>query len=54
MAAQANCNHTFKSLKSDDTVIQWNCNKCHSGPHPVIYECTSCKLKCCRPCTSKA
>ncbi|PVH99309.1 hypothetical protein DM02DRAFT_436997 [Periconia macrospinosa] len=54
MAAQANCNHSFRTIKSDHSIIQWNCHRCHSGPHSSIYECSSCKIKCCQPCTSKA
>ncbi|KAF1361470.1 hypothetical protein EJ07DRAFT_111530 [Lizonia empirigonia] len=54
MAAPVNCQHSFKVVKSDTTVVVWNCNMCHSGPHSLIYECASCKLKTCRPCASKA
>ncbi|KAF2684122.1 hypothetical protein K458DRAFT_37825 [Lentithecium fluviatile CBS 122367] len=54
MAAPASCEHNFKVIKSDTNIVQWNCNLCHSGPHPFIYECQNCKLKTCRPCTAKA
>ncbi|KAF2122376.1 hypothetical protein BDV96DRAFT_482444 [Lophiotrema nucula] len=54
MAQPANCQHNFKMIKSDTTLIQWNCNMCHSGPHWYIYECSNCKLKTCRPCAAKA
>ena len=48
------CQHTFKAVKSDTTFVVWLCNTCHSGPHSLIYECSSCKLRVCRPCASKA
>jgi len=54
MAAPVNCQHNFKVVKSDTTVVVWNCNMCHSGPHSLIYECAACKLKTCRPCAAKA
>ncbi|UPX10177.1 uncharacterized protein EKO05_0000848 [Ascochyta rabiei] len=54
MAASVNCQHSFKVVKSDTTVVVWNCNMCHSGPHSLIYECSSCKLKTCQACASKA
>ncbi|KAJ4988407.1 hypothetical protein SVAN01_06024 [Stagonosporopsis vannaccii] len=43
MAAPVNCQHSFKVVKSDTTVVVWNCNMCHSGPHSLIYECSSCQ-----------
>jgi DNA-directed RNA polymerase subunit RPC12/RpoP len=49
-----NCRHTFKVVKSDTSFVVWLCNVCHSGPHSLIYECSSCKLKTCRPCVPKA
>ena len=54
MAAPASCEHNFKMIKSDTTIVQWNCNLCHAGPQPYIYECQNCKTKRCRPCTAKA
>ncbi|KAF2194303.1 hypothetical protein K469DRAFT_548033 [Zopfia rhizophila CBS 207.26] len=54
MAVPGSCEHNFKMIKSDTTLILWNCNMCHSGPHWYIYECQNCKLKTCRPCTAKA
>ncbi|KAF2870659.1 hypothetical protein BDV95DRAFT_522350 [Massariosphaeria phaeospora] len=53
MAAPAKCTHKFNMIKSDTTLIQWNCQSCHSGPHSFIYECQHCKLKTCSPCTAK-
>ncbi|KAH7128522.1 hypothetical protein B0J11DRAFT_431787 [Dendryphion nanum] len=54
MAQPSNCTHSFNMIKSDTNLIVWNCNMCHSGGHAFIYECSNCKLKTCRPCTSKA
>ncbi|OAL03025.1 hypothetical protein IQ06DRAFT_292261 [Phaeosphaeriaceae sp. SRC1lsM3a] len=54
MAAPANCTHSFTNvIKSDTTLVQWNCNICHTGPYQIVYECQHCKLKTCRPCASK-
>lgn len=54
MAAAANCNHSFKKIKSDTNLVQWSCTLCHSGPYPFIFECQNCKLKVCQPCQGKA
>ncbi|EGP83916.1 uncharacterized protein MYCGRDRAFT_48452 [Zymoseptoria tritici IPO323] len=54
MAKPGKCEHSFKMIKSDTTLILWNCNMCHLGPHWFIYECAKCKLKTCRTCTAKA
>ncbi|KAF4305631.1 hypothetical protein GTA08_BOTSDO06191 [Botryosphaeria dothidea] len=54
MAVPSNCEHSFKMVKSDNSLIHWICNMCHSGPHWFIFECQRCKLKTCRPCSSKA
>lgn len=54
MAKPGKCEHTFKVIKSDTTLILWNCNLCHSGPHWWIYECAKCKLKACQTCMQKA
>ncbi|KAK7523491.1 hypothetical protein HDK77DRAFT_52059 [Phyllosticta capitalensis] len=54
MAVSGSCDHSFKMIKSDNTLIHWICNLCHSGPHWFIYECQRCKLKSCRPCSTKA
>jgi uncharacterized Zn-finger protein len=48
------CQHSFKGIRSDTSVVVWNCNMCHSGPHSLIYECSNCKLQTCRSCVSKA
>lgn len=48
------CDHAFKLVKSDNHLIHWICNRCHSGPHWFIFECQRCKLKVCRPCTTRA
>lgn len=57
MALPGSCTqpmHSFKIIKSDTTLVLWNCNMCHSGPHWYIYQCQYCKLKTCRPCANKA
>jgi hypothetical protein len=54
MAKPGKCEHSFKVIKSDTTLILWNCNMCHSGPHWWIYECAKCKLKACKTCMAKA
>ncbi|KAH7072111.1 hypothetical protein BKA63DRAFT_62823 [Paraphoma chrysanthemicola] len=52
--AASHCQHSWQVIKSDTTLIQWNCHNCHSGPHSFVYECKNCKIKTCQPCTSKA
>lgn len=54
MAIASRCAHSFVMLKSDNTLIQWTCHLCHSGPHWVIYECRYCRLHTCRPCVQAA
>jgi hypothetical protein len=54
MAVPSDCTHSFKLIKSDTTLVLWNCGLCHSGPHWSIYKCSNCKLETCRPCVSKA
>jgi hypothetical protein len=48
------CTHSFKVIKSGDSLVRWNCNICHTGPYQSVYECQHCKLKTCRPCASKS
>ncbi|KAK1755828.1 hypothetical protein QBC47DRAFT_401992 [Echria macrotheca] len=50
MALANHCAHVFKMIKSDNTLIQWHCNLCHSGPHWWIFECRYCKIHTCRAC----
>src|SRR6266699_5422467 len=45
------CANEFKMIKYDNTLIQWTCNLCNSGPHWFIFECKYCKLHTCRTCT---
>ncbi|KAI3579789.1 hypothetical protein IWW34DRAFT_620626, partial [Fusarium oxysporum f. sp. albedinis] len=47
------CAHQLHMIKSDNTLVQWNCQHCYSGPHWMIWECMYCKLHLCQPCTSK-
>ncbi|KAF1823655.1 uncharacterized protein K489DRAFT_317764 [Dissoconium aciculare CBS 342.82] len=53
MARPVHCTHSFEALKSTTSLILWNCNMCHSGPHWWIWECQKCKLKVCTPCSEK-
>ncbi|KAH6868660.1 hypothetical protein BKA58DRAFT_198821 [Alternaria rosae] len=54
MARPASCSHNFKLIKSDTTLVVWNCQLCHTAGFNYIYECDQCKLKTCRPCAAKA
>lgn len=45
------CDHRFRIIKSDNTIMFWNCSRCYSGPHWFIYGCVNCKYKVCEPCT---
>ncbi|EHK22245.1 uncharacterized protein TRIVIDRAFT_28110 [Trichoderma virens Gv29-8] len=54
MTMAVSCAHSFVMIKSDNTLVQWVCQHCRSGPHWAIYECTYCKLHLCRPCTQAA
>jgi len=47
------CQHVWTMLKSDNTLILWNCWWCHSGPHWFIFECQKCKKTACQPCAAK-
>jgi hypothetical protein len=47
------CRHSFRMIKSDTSLLLWNCGMCASGPHWAIFECVFCRLKACRPCTYK-
>jgi hypothetical protein len=33
MANPEHCTHSFKILKSDTSLLLWNCGMCNSGPH---------------------
>ncbi|KAB5515596.1 hypothetical protein GE09DRAFT_1159270 [Coniochaeta sp. 2T2.1] len=48
--AMVPCAHSFTMMKSDNTLIQWTCQSCHSGPSWCIFECRYCKFHTCRPC----
>lgn len=51
--ANRNCTHSFSIIKSETNILVWTCAMCSSGPHWFIYECRLCKLKTCRPCSTK-
>ncbi|KAL5594705.1 uncharacterized protein BROUX77_008052 [Berkeleyomyces rouxiae] len=52
-ASLSRCAHSFILIKTDNSLLQWTCNLCHSGPHWMIYECQYCKLHTCQPCSAK-
>ncbi|KAL2024592.1 hypothetical protein VTK56DRAFT_7635 [Thermocarpiscus australiensis] len=54
MAVATQCAHSFVMLKSDNTLLQWTCHLCHSGPHWWIFECRYCQLHTCRACMQTA
>ncbi|KAK4134703.1 hypothetical protein BT67DRAFT_302160 [Trichocladium antarcticum] len=54
MALASHCAHSFVMIKSDNTLIQWTCHLCHSGPHWCIFECRYCRLHTCRACIQSA
>lgn len=37
-------------VKSDNTLIQWTCHHCYSGPFWFIWECKFCKAHVCNKC----
>lgn len=53
MAKPGKCEHVWRMIKSDTTLVLWNCNRCHSGPHWAIHECIKCKIKTCGTCSQK-
>ncbi len=46
--------HSFHMIKLDNTIIEWTCQLCHSGPHWWIFECWYCQLHTCRACIQSA
>ncbi|KAK4660974.1 hypothetical protein QC762_123710 [Podospora pseudocomata] len=48
MALSTHCVHVFQMIKADNTLIEWTCHLCHSGPHWWIYECRYCKIHTCQ------
>ncbi|KAK4189305.1 hypothetical protein QBC35DRAFT_149848 [Podospora australis] len=54
MALSTRCAHHFQMIKSDNTLIEWTCHLCHSGPHWWIFECRYCKIHTCRACIHAA
>ena len=47
------CRHSFKEIQSPNSILNWRCSACQSGPHWMIWECLHCKIKRCRPCVAK-
>ncbi len=54
LAGHGHCAHSFVMIKSDNTLIQWTCHVCHSGPFWFIWECRYCRLHTCRSCMEAA
>lgn len=50
MAVSTVCAHLFSLIKTDNTLLEWRCSVCQSGPHWMIYECRFCRTKSCRGC----
>ncbi|KAL2196785.1 hypothetical protein P885DRAFT_77906 [Corynascus similis CBS 632.67] len=38
LASHSHCAHSFIMIKSDNTLIEWRCHVCHSGPFWFIWE----------------
>ncbi|KAK4246530.1 hypothetical protein C7999DRAFT_15357 [Corynascus novoguineensis] len=54
LASHSHCAHSFVMIKSDNTLIEWRCHVCHSGPFWFIWECRYCRLHTCRSCMDSA
>jgi hypothetical protein len=50
MANAANCNHEWRILKSENSLVQWMCTICLRGPMWVVFECIHCTLHMCPLC----
>ena len=48
-----NCNHHWSSIKATSDLLQWSCQRCHSGPHWFIQQCQNCEARYCGRCTQK-
>ena len=45
--------HSWKEIQSPNSILNWRCAFCQSGPHWMIWECLHCKIKSCRRCIHK-
>ena len=48
------CEHRWMSIKAPTDLLQWSCQRCHSGPHWFIQECQICESRYCGRCTQKS
>jgi hypothetical protein len=49
----SNYAHSFELIKSENTLLPWDCSICYSVPLWHIFQSIYCKEKRCRPCTEK-
>ena len=47
------CKHHWSSIRAPSDILQWSCQRCHSGPHLFIQKCQNCEARWCRTCTQK-
>ena len=47
------CKHHWVSIKATSDVLQWSCQRCHSGPHWFIQKCQNCEARYCRHCAQR-
>ena len=47
------CPHTWAWIKSDTSLLLWNCQHCSSGPHWTIKQCDICKIRFCQTCSRR-
>ena len=52
-SAPDRCHHSWGKTKAPSDLLQWFCQRCHSGPHWLIWECQHCKAIWCWACTQK-
>ena len=45
------CPHEYSMIKSDCSILLWNCQFCASGAHWAIFQCRICHIKADEPCT---
>ena len=47
------CPHEWTWIKSDTSLLLWNCQHCSSGPHWTIKQCNICKIRFCQTCSRR-
>ena len=48
------CKHHWRRIKVTSEVLQWCCQRCHSGPHWLIQQCQKCEASYCCKCAIQA